>query len=320
MFIIEEAEYQYSGSEDEENGVLLPGGASRDSLNNNHSRNNNNNALCHAEHRNPIIPPISIQNLTQIPMQDDTLRKGFQRIQESNRNAFEHAGAQPLKRVAAAPTDKQRHAHSKSGESPHRKPSSGNSGGVYHRSAAPYSAQQSDPVKMRGPNSQNSRGGPIVSQLSSAARPLSHHQAMPQPIRSNVPLTSSHHHMSASPQSAGDYERKRREEKHRVAHRDHSRGANNHRNGHNQSNVSPHHNHHHHQAASIVPQAHLARVNASIATAVTPMRKVSTDPLLINGAAGACNRPEVFFVFYFLFLNLYVCIFYFCFKFFLAFE
>lgn len=115
--------------------------------------------------------------------------------------------------------------------------------------------------------------------MPSLARPLSHNQAVPQPLRNNVPLTSPHHHM----QSANDY--KRREEKHRVqAHRKHSRGSS-HRNG--QSNASPHHSHH--QTASVVPQAHLARVNASI-SAAAPMRKISTDPLLMNGTPG---RPEV---------------------------
>lgn len=155
---------------------------------------------------------------------------------------------------------------------------------MYHRLAAPYTSQQQpDPTKIRGETPQNNR--PMINQFLSSARPLSHHQAMPQPIRSNPALTSPHYHMNASPKSAGDY--KRREEKHRAqaaANREFSRGSS-HKNG--QSNSSTHHSHH--QTSSVVPQAHLARVNASI-SAAAPMRKISTDPLLINGTPG---RPEV---------------------------
>lgn len=49
--------------------------------------------------------PLSMFNVSDcdaasmVPV-DITLRKGFQRIQEASRNAFEHAGAQQLKRIA----------------------------------------------------------------------------------------------------------------------------------------------------------------------------------------------------------------------------
>ncbi|CAI4232627.1 unnamed protein product [Auanema sp. JU1783] len=66
----DETEYEYSGSDDDEPNSKPPG-----------------------PHRNET------ETSSMIPM-DNTLRKGFQRLQENNLGAFEQAGAQQVKRVS----------------------------------------------------------------------------------------------------------------------------------------------------------------------------------------------------------------------------
>uniref|UniRef100_A0A914D7P0 Uncharacterized protein n=1 Tax=Acrobeloides nanus TaxID=290746 RepID=A0A914D7P0_9BILA len=155
----DETEYEYSGSEDEENG--LPNGHAR-------ITDYNNDA------------PSILQ-----AVKDDTLRKGFQRIQENHRNAFEHAGAQQLKRIPHHPAGHSHHhvPHVNGGHSPNPKPG--------YRPGYPIgkeSPREREHVKMRHaePRLAASPSISVHSRLPPqqpmeqrrSSRPVSHHQAV----------------------------------------------------------------------------------------------------------------------------------------------
>ncbi|KAK6059339.1 hypothetical protein COOONC_03034 [Cooperia oncophora] len=70
LIATDEMEYEYSGSDDEEPNPIEP-----------------------SSHRDDS------EAASMMPADSSTLRKGFQRIQEASREAFEHAGAQQLKRI-----------------------------------------------------------------------------------------------------------------------------------------------------------------------------------------------------------------------------
>lgn len=111
---------------------------------------------------------------------DDTLRKGFQRIQENNRSAFEHAGAQQPKRVPS-------NAHAAHGGGHHmaahsqQKPVNMSPG---YRQGGGYPMSKESPrehVKMRQPDPR--MGGPRITSAHPndnrrPSRPMSHHQAV----------------------------------------------------------------------------------------------------------------------------------------------
>ncbi|KAK6033494.1 kinase domain protein [Ostertagia ostertagi] len=129
-----ETEYEYSGSDEDEPNPLKP-----------------------ITHRDDS------EAASMIPA-DNTLRKGFQRIQEASRGAFEHAGAQQLKRIVPnhdrPPT-----------ASPHHN--------VYRYCAD--GRDREEQVKMRA---QAAVTRPIVGDVRRDAerrqRPVSHHQRSPQ--------------------------------------------------------------------------------------------------------------------------------------------
>ncbi|KAH7728303.1 CRE-MIG-15 protein [Aphelenchoides avenae] len=194
----DETEYEYSGSEDEENGP--PNGHKNGEIN-----------------EMPSMIPAA---------RDDTLRKGFQRIQENNRSAFEHPGAQQPKRVPS-----NSHAAHASGHASHiahspQKPVNMSPG---YRHGAGYPIGKESPrehVKMR---QQDPRiNGPRITSGHPGdhrrpSRPMSHHQAMQRGL-------SPHHHMPAQQSHPAaphlveldNYDRKRREKAHQSA-RDASR-------------------------------------------------------------------------------------------------
>ncbi|KAK0404533.1 hypothetical protein QR680_017496 [Steinernema hermaphroditum] len=196
----DETEYEYSGSDDDEaNGA-------------------------------PKVAHEEAPSMIPVP-HDNTLRKGFQRIQESNRNAFEQAGVQQLKRVptssGAAP-----HHHRGAAGSPfhnhHMKPSANAPNERYRQSAGGYPLGGLDDhsaVKLRqSVESQRMAAATRYhDQQRRSARPLSHHQQ-----RGISP-----HHMApqshpAAPHLAelANYDRKRRSEKeHARRERDRSRNA-----------------------------------------------------------------------------------------------
>ncbi|KAI6205164.1 hypothetical protein M3Y94_00761500 [Aphelenchoides besseyi] len=241
----DETEYEYSGSEDEEhNGV---------------SNGQNRKA----------------GNMIQ-SANDDTLRKGFQRIQEANRNAFEQPGVQQLKRVPnGSPA-----AHNKSN---HQQMNLGPVG--YRGSAAsgyPIGGAkeiQRDPVKMRhdsrlGPQPRIGAAGIPLAEYRRHSRPVSHHQAVSPIINAAAP------HLAELAQN----DRKRREKaaasQHAHHHRDsresHRSGSGRDRSGARLLTANGNH---------LPPSSHLAKVSASIPVpSVSPLRKMS-EPML-NG------RPE----------------------------
>ncbi|TKR81037.1 hypothetical protein L596_014981 [Steinernema carpocapsae] len=248
----DETEYEYSGSDDDEtNGAPKP---------------------AHEESSSMI----------QVP-HDNTLRKGFQRIQESNRNAFEQAGVQQLKRLPASSSSAAHH---------HRGSASGNAGSPYHNNHHPIKSSSNTPndryrqsasgypissalddhsaVKMRQAESQRMAAAARYHDQRRSARPLSHHQQ-----RGISP-----HHMApqnhpAAPHLAelANYDRKRRSEK-EHARRERDRSAAN-RNviaqPSSSSRISAHH-------AGLPPNA------ANITGSHSPLRKLS-EPVM-NG------RPE----------------------------
>jgi serine/threonine protein kinase len=199
----DETEYEYSGSEDEENGV--PNGG----------------------HKNGDYREVP----SMIPAtHDDTLRKGFQRIQESNRNAFEHAGAQQLKRIPNNGHPPQMGGHV-SAHSPQKGGTPQGYRPAYPLGKEPPREQQvklrqADP-RVAGPRVTS--GHPMENRRPS--RPMSHHQALQRGL-------SPHHHMPSAQQNhpaaphlveLDNYDRKRREKAHQssreAARRERDRSA-----------------------------------------------------------------------------------------------
>uniref|UniRef100_A0A7E4VN09 non-specific serine/threonine protein kinase n=1 Tax=Panagrellus redivivus TaxID=6233 RepID=A0A7E4VN09_PANRE len=214
----DEGDYEYSGSEDEESG---PG------------RGPNTQGA------NPI---------------DDTLRKGFQRIQEASR-AFDHPGAQQLKRVPNTNGTPANGTRAVPIQAPR-------TGGAYPMKPLP------DPIKMRhaqvpaGPSTRiGAMGSPQGDHRSrqQGSRPVSHHQAMERGVSPHVIRNPAAPHLEAL--ANYDRDRRKREEKTRRE-REREREARELRQRQQQRGG---------------PQQ-LARVSANI-PAVSPMRKMS-EPML----------------------------------------
>ncbi|CAJ0953463.1 unnamed protein product, partial [Mesorhabditis belari] len=167
----DEGEYEYSGSEDEEGGPPKP--------NNNHE--NNREYIARERPEAPSMIPV-----------DDTLKKGFQRIQENGR-LFEQAGAPQLKRVAAQP---------RTGASPSQRQSQPHKPYLY----GPDAREREQAVKMRAQAAAQQRpGGNGEPPRDRRSRPISHHQRSP-------PAQQSH---PAAPHLAevANYDRRRRSER-----------------------------------------------------------------------------------------------------------
>lgn len=165
----DETEYEYSGSEDEES--TTPNGNGRV-----------------GEHH--------LANMLQ-SAHGDTLRRGFQRIQESNLNAFEHAGAQQLTHVrngapALGPAPQQ--AQHRGYSSRQQQPQPAHAAGQYGRpgaqqpqaSAAAVGLNESPRERVRlradarlGPQPRiGVAGQPAAAQYRRHSRPVSHHQGV----------------------------------------------------------------------------------------------------------------------------------------------
>ncbi|CEF64237.1 Mitogen-activated protein kinase kinase kinase kinase 4 [Strongyloides ratti] len=175
----DETEYEYSGSEDEESGPV--------------------NGNQYREDR-----PSMIHNPG-----DETLRKGFQRIQENNRNAFEIPGRHHL----GGPSSRHNYPNGGISGGPIMKNSSGNNG----------HGQYINDVKMRQPSIPGSHNG-VGRQMGlqqydqrqrQPNRPLSHHQM--RGISPHFPPQQSH---PAAPHLAdlANYDRKRRTEREALNH------------------------------------------------------------------------------------------------------
>lgn len=166
----DETEYEYSGSEDDEPKA---GAGPR-------------------EDEAPSMIPA-----------DNTLRKGFQRIQESNRGAFEQAGAQHPKRLASQPPP------------PQQRPPSGSPHHAGYR-YGPDSRAREQEVKLRA---QAAVARPLDvsrqdrSDRDRRQRPLSHHQRSPQQSHPAAP------HLA---EVANYHDRKRRSEREERRERDRS--------------------------------------------------------------------------------------------------
>lgn len=151
-------DYEYSGSEDEEN-----------TAHNGHSRNGDARYA---------------QN-NMVKSRDDTLRKDFKRIQESNRGVFEHPGQQQLKRMPngqqVAPHYNHHHAsafNDYNKQQPQMMPAG------YRQAAYPMNKESPrEHVKMRhdprlGPQQRIGVAGIPAGDYRRHSRPISHHQAV----------------------------------------------------------------------------------------------------------------------------------------------
>lgn len=233
----------------------------------------------HARNGDPRVA----QNMVK-SSRDDTIRKEFQRIQESNRNVFEHPGQQQVKRMqngqSVAPQQSQRHHHGSAFNDFNKQQQMAMAPG-YRASAYPMGKESPrEHVKMRhdprlGPGPQQRIGiaGIPAADYRRHSRPVSHHQAM-------SPLNAAAPHLT----ELANNDRKRREKASQqnahLHHRD-SRGGEHHRSGSGRDRSGarmPNGNHHQQQQGS----SHLARVSASIPASISPLRKMS-EP----------GRPEV---------------------------
>ncbi|KAI6173699.1 Serine/threonine-protein kinase mig-15 [Aphelenchoides besseyi] len=238
----DETEYEYSGSEEEDH-----------------------NGVSNGQNRRVVQST-----------NDDTLRNGFQRIQEANRNAFEQPGVQQLKRVpngSPAAHNKSNHQQMNLGPVGYR----GSAASGYPIGGA--KEMQRDPVKMRhdsrlGPQLRIGAAGIPLAEYRRHSRPVSHHQAVSPIINAAAP------HLAELAQN----DRKRREKAAAFQHAHHHRDLReSHRNGSGRdrsgARLLPANGNH------LPPSSHLAKVSASIPVpSVSPLRKMS-EPML-NG------RPE----------------------------
>uniref|UniRef100_A0A915A6G7 non-specific serine/threonine protein kinase n=1 Tax=Parascaris univalens TaxID=6257 RepID=A0A915A6G7_PARUN len=238
----DETEYEYSGSDDDEN---------------------------HAQNAKVVDLGAEMASIMQ-PGHENTLRKGFQRLQENNRNMFEHSpgGQPPRQRIAAGgplALSSSGHHHHSSHQQQLKHPSSSQS---YHR---PMNDSPREHVKLRqqqvDPRMALNSSGPhqryVGEQSRRSQRPLSHHQSRGISPHHGAIIGPQQNH-PAAPHLAdlANYERKRRSEKEAArAARDRSAASRD----------------------ALRTPPHITRVSASIA-APPPMRKMS-EPLL-NG------RPE----------------------------
>ncbi|EYB92546.1 hypothetical protein Y032_0192g1338 [Ancylostoma ceylanicum] len=134
----DDTEYEYSGSDDEEPNHSKPMQSHRDDS----------------------------EAASMVPA-DNTLRKGFQRIQEASRGAFEHAGAQQLKRIVPNLPN-------------HDRPPTGSP----HHHAFRYGADgrcREEAVKIRAQAAVNRPivGNDVRREAERRQRPASHHQRSP---------------------------------------------------------------------------------------------------------------------------------------------
>ncbi|CAD5233936.1 unnamed protein product [Bursaphelenchus xylophilus] len=214
----DETEYEYSGSEDEENAV--PNGQVR-----------------HGD----------LANMSQSAY-GDTLRRGFQRIQESNLNAFEHAGPQQLNRVRNGGSQPQQQQRAYRQQQPQPQ--------FRHQQIGNQSPRERE-IRMRN---HDSRLGP-PQRIGVAGQPAPDYRRQSRPHSQYGPQRhASPHHQGALVHPAApqltELEKSRR---HRASERD--RQSSRHSNG--------------------VQAPHMARVSANIPSSVSPLRKLS-EPLL-NG-------------------------------------
>uniref|UniRef100_F1KTH6 non-specific serine/threonine protein kinase n=1 Tax=Ascaris suum TaxID=6253 RepID=F1KTH6_ASCSU len=209
------------------------------------------------------------------PGHENTLRKGFQRLQENNRNMFEHSpgGQPPRQRVSAGgplalsssghhhhPSHQQQLKHPSTSQSYHR-PTFGLAANDSPREHVKLRQQQVDPRMAL--NSSGAHQRYVGEQSRRSQRPLSHHQSRGISPHHGAIIGPQQNH-PAAPHLAdlANYERKRRSEKEAArAARDRSAASRD----------------------ALRTPPHITRVSASIA-ASPPMRKMS-EPLL-NG------RPE----------------------------
>ncbi|VDL72129.1 unnamed protein product [Nippostrongylus brasiliensis] len=164
----DETEYEYSGSDDDEPNPSKPLQSHRDDS----------------------------EAASMIPV-DNTLRKGFQRIQEASRGAFEHAGAQQLKRIVPN----------------HDRPPTASP----HHHAFRYGADgrsREEQVKMRAQAAVTRpiAGGDVRRDAERRQRPISHHQRSPQQSHPAAP------HLA----DLANYDRRRQSEREERRERDRS--------------------------------------------------------------------------------------------------
>ncbi|VDM43034.1 unnamed protein product [Toxocara canis] len=244
----DETEYEYSGSDDDENH--------------------------HAQNAKVADLGAEMASIMQSG-HENTLRKGFQRLQENNKNMFEHSpggqpGRQRIQTGGPLALSSSGHHH----HSPHQQqlkhPSTSQS---YHRPTFGLAANDSprEHVKLRqqqvDPRMALNNSGPhqryAGEQSRRSQRPLSHHQARGiSPHHGAIMGPPQNHPAAPHLADLANYERKRRSEKEAArAVRDRSAASRD----------------------ALRTPPHITRVSASIA-APPPMRKMS-EPLL-NG------RPE----------------------------
>uniref|UniRef100_A0A914YR29 Uncharacterized protein n=1 Tax=Panagrolaimus superbus TaxID=310955 RepID=A0A914YR29_9BILA len=238
----DEGDYEYSGSEDDEPGPQ-----------NGH------------HHRGPGAAHAAANGLP-----DDTLRQGFQRIQQNSR-AFEQAGAQPLQRV---PNQNANHV-------PINIQPARSGGGAY-----PIKESSSrDPVKMRPTHALPAAAGPSsrIGAMGSPQENNHHHRSrQSRPVSSSTQMERGMSpHVLRNPaaphlEALANYDRRKREEKSREMSRrerdrdlqrrsERERGERSERSRNNNGGIGG-------------PQQ-LARVTASIPAVATPLRKMS-EPML----------------------------------------
>ncbi|CAJ0584242.1 unnamed protein product, partial [Mesorhabditis spiculigera] len=141
----DEGEYEYSGSEDEETGQPR--------------------ASNHEPNRGDYLARDRTEAASMIPA-DDTLRKGFQRLQENGRGVFEQPGAPQLKRISNQP---------RAGASPSQRPHQPHKPYLY----APDAREREQAVKMRAQAAAQQRPSGNGEARDRRSRPISHHQRSP---------------------------------------------------------------------------------------------------------------------------------------------
>uniref|UniRef100_A0A1I8E8F6 non-specific serine/threonine protein kinase n=1 Tax=Wuchereria bancrofti TaxID=6293 RepID=A0A1I8E8F6_WUCBA len=250
----DETEYEYSGSDDDES---------------------------HGQASKPLDVAAELAGVVQ-STQDNTLRKGFQRLQENNKNMFEHSPSQPIRQRSALagpivlPSGQHHHIsqhqqkHPSTSQAFQRNPKFGADDSREH---VKLRQQQVDPrMALNGLGHQ--RHGDHIRR---SQRPLSHHQAFQRgisPHHANALMPQPNHPAAPHLADLANYDRKRRSEKEatRVAaeqRRDRSVAS--------RDQVRDMSRETYHELKT---PPRTARVNASVA-ATTPVRKMS-EPVL-NG-------------------------------------
>jgi serine/threonine protein kinase len=235
----DEGDYEYSGSEDDEPGPQ-----------NGH------------HHRGPGAAHAAANGLP-----DDTLRQGFQRIQQNSR-AFEQAGAQPLQRVP----NQNAANHVPINIQPTR------TGGAYPIKESGASSR--DPVKMRPSHALPAAAGPS-SRIGAMGSPQDHHHRSRQsrPVSNQLEQRGMSPHVLRNPaaphlEALANYDRKKREEKSReMSRRERDRDMQRRSDRERERSDRPRNN-----GNGIGGPQQLARVTASI-PAAQPIRKMS-EPML----------------------------------------